>query len=324
MVAAVAALRQVLEQRFPDAVPPAYRTAPQVATGIAKLDRILPGGGLPRGRLAAWIAGGAATAILRAACEAVDGRGERAVWVNGAGTVAGAGWGQGPYLVRPGEKSRRCSVLKSCSAPAASGWWYSLVCGWEMWKRFGCPGQYAREVVPPWCSAEAFPPRGSACLRAYVRRTFAGGWTPGVHPRRWRRSSFTSVRLPWGGVRTLTFGYLSCTMTFVCLWSPDWRTGVGPTPELAERLLEVAPRVRVEHVVWADARGLPALEVAEALRARIGASTRAGIAATPVAAEVAARGVEGPIAWVEPGTERAFLAPFLLHCLIQTHGCSPC
>lgn len=101
MGAAVAALRQVLEQRFPDAVPPAYRTTTQVATGIAKLDKILPGGGLPRGRLAAWGSGGAATALLRAACEAVDERGERAVWVDGAGTVAGACWASGSYLVRP-------------------------------------------------------------------------------------------------------------------------------------------------------------------------------------------------------------------------------
>lgn len=99
-------------------------------------------------------------------------------------------------------------------------------------------------------------------------------------------------------------------MTFVCLWSPDWRTGVEPAPELAERLLEVVPRIRVKHVVWADARGLPALEIAGQLRARTGASTRAGIAATPVAAEVAARGLENPVTRVEPGTERAFLAPF--------------
>jgi hypothetical protein len=105
MAAAVAALRQVLEQRFPDAIPPAYRTAVQVPTGVAKLDGILPGGGLPRGRVTAWEPGGAAMAMLRAACEAVDGRGERAVWVDGAGTVTGTCWAPGPYLIRPeGEK----------------------------------------------------------------------------------------------------------------------------------------------------------------------------------------------------------------------------
>jgi hypothetical protein len=101
MATAVAALRQLLEQRFPGAVPPARRTALQVATGIAPLDKILPGGGLPRGRLAAWKSGGAATALLRVACEAVDGQGERAVWVDGAGTLAGACWVPGTYLVRP-------------------------------------------------------------------------------------------------------------------------------------------------------------------------------------------------------------------------------
>ena len=101
MSTSLATLRQILEQRFPDAVPPAYRTVPQVATGIAELDRILPGGGLARGRLAAWIPGGAATAVLAGACRRIAARGERVAWVDGAGTVSAPGWISGPYLVRP-------------------------------------------------------------------------------------------------------------------------------------------------------------------------------------------------------------------------------
>lgn len=101
MSSALAALRQILEQRFPDAVPPAHRTQPQLASGIAELDRILPGGGFPRGRLAAWMPGGAATAVLGGACRRIAARGERVAWVDGAGTVSAAGWSSGPYLVRP-------------------------------------------------------------------------------------------------------------------------------------------------------------------------------------------------------------------------------
>ena len=107
----IAALRKLLEQRFPDAIPPAHRISEQVATGIPRLDAILPGGGLPWGRLATWASGGGATAVLSAACRAVTGRGERAVWIDGAGTVAGACWMAGAYLVRPdGEQSAlRCA-----------------------------------------------------------------------------------------------------------------------------------------------------------------------------------------------------------------------
>lgn len=94
-------LRKLLEGRFPDAVPVTYRTAGAVATGLDELDRVLPGGGLPRGRLAAWVPGGGATAVLQAACLAAVGRGERAAWVDGGGLVAGEFWRAGPLLVRP-------------------------------------------------------------------------------------------------------------------------------------------------------------------------------------------------------------------------------
>lgn len=111
MATSILELRQTLERRFPGAVPVTYRTAGAVAMGIGALDHLLPGGGLPRGRLAVWAPGGGATAVLRAACGAVVGRGERAAWVDGAGTVAGAFWRPGPLLLRPagGREALECA-----------------------------------------------------------------------------------------------------------------------------------------------------------------------------------------------------------------------
>jgi hypothetical protein len=99
----LAALRKLLEQRFPDAAPLTHRVARPVATGVPALDRILPGRGLPRGRLTAWTTHGhtgGAMAVMRAACRAVVAAGERSVWIHGAGTV-GPFWKNGPLLVRP-------------------------------------------------------------------------------------------------------------------------------------------------------------------------------------------------------------------------------
>ena len=96
-------LRALLEERFPDALPVRYGSGEGVATGVQALDAVLPSGGLPRGRLTTWAVGGGATALLRAACRAVVARGERAAWVDGHGTVAGAAWHAGPALFRPGE-----------------------------------------------------------------------------------------------------------------------------------------------------------------------------------------------------------------------------
>jgi hypothetical protein len=109
MPASVAALRALIQQRFPDAAPltGGAQTSDGVATGIAALDRLLPNHGLPRGRLSVWTPLGAATAILRSACHAVVLSGERAVWIDTDNTVAGTFWSQSSsslYLVRP--KSR--------------------------------------------------------------------------------------------------------------------------------------------------------------------------------------------------------------------------
>jgi hypothetical protein len=95
------AIRALIEHRFPDATPVTHRTAEPVATGIEALDAILPGHGLPRGRLTVWMPQGGATAVLRAACHTTVAQGERAVWIDGLGTVAGPFWEEGPILVRP-------------------------------------------------------------------------------------------------------------------------------------------------------------------------------------------------------------------------------
>jgi hypothetical protein len=100
MATSLAELRDALARRFPDALPLSCRTALTVAMGIDELDGMLPNGGLPRGRLTVWAPGGGATAVLRAACVTVSGRGERAAWVDAAGTVA-QGWPAEVLLLRP-------------------------------------------------------------------------------------------------------------------------------------------------------------------------------------------------------------------------------
>lgn len=107
-------------------------------------------------------------------------------------------------------------------------------------------------------------------------------------------------------------------MSYVCLWSPGWPTAGGVPPELAASLLGVVPRVVAERrgVVWADVRGLPARQTAEALLAAAGeGGVRAGLAAVPIAAEVAARAGQGALQVVEPGREREYLAPMPLALL---------
>jgi hypothetical protein len=126
--AAVHQLRALIHQRFPDAaplgIPGGAQTTEQVATGIAELDSVLPNGGLPRGRLSVWAPHGGATAILRAACQAVVSAGERAAWIDGDNTVAGAFWADGPYLVRP---ASRLHALRAAEELLRSGGFSLLI-----------------------------------------------------------------------------------------------------------------------------------------------------------------------------------------------------
>jgi len=111
-------LRELIGQRFPDAVPVPRRAVESVATGIAVLDAILPGGGFPRGRLSAWAPRGGATAVLRAACQATLAAGERAVWIDGEGMIAGAFWEPGTILLRP---PTRVHALRTAEVLLRSG-----------------------------------------------------------------------------------------------------------------------------------------------------------------------------------------------------------
>lgn len=118
-------------------------------------------------------------------------------------------------------------------------------------------------------------------------------------------------------------------MTFVSLWIPPDLTGAARGADLAPALLRVAPRVHVgPEVIWADARGLRARPLAEALldllRDEGVDGSRAATAMVPIAAQVAAvhgAGVHGAtvrgddLIEIAPGEDRAFLAPFPLGVL---------
>lgn len=111
-------LRELLGRRFPDALPLPRGRIESVPTGVAALDAILPGGGFPRGRLSAWAPRGGATAVLRAAALATVAAGERAVWIDGDGTVAGAFWEPGPILLR---SPTRVHALRAAEVLLRSG-----------------------------------------------------------------------------------------------------------------------------------------------------------------------------------------------------------
>lgn len=114
-------------------------------------------------------------------------------------------------------------------------------------------------------------------------------------------------------------------MSYVCLWSPSWPTGADFPADLVASLLGCAPRVAVGEraLVWGDARGLHSGKLAEAMLRVAGDygfdDARAGAAATPVAAEVAA--TESAVAGdtrlviVKLGQDRAFIAPYPLAVL---------
>ena len=102
----VAALRALIEQKFPDAVPVTRSIVLPAATGIAELDRALPHGGFPLSRLSICEPRGGATAMLRSACQEAIALGHRAAWIDGARTIAGAFWDNGPLLVRPDGHTR--------------------------------------------------------------------------------------------------------------------------------------------------------------------------------------------------------------------------
>ena len=108
-------------------------------------------------------------------------------------------------------------------------------------------------------------------------------------------------------------------MSYVCLWSPSWPTGADFPADLAASLLGVAPHVAIgeRSLVWGDARGLHGGHLADAML-RVASDygfddARAGVALTPIAAEVAAvhSAIEAdvPFIMVKPGSDASFIAP---------------
>jgi hypothetical protein len=105
-------------------------------------------------------------------------------------------------------------------------------------------------------------------------------------------------------------------MSFVCLSELATTSGSVNPAELALALLERAPKVFVDagQLLWADARGLHARSLAETLLGVLQAqgcrAPRAGVAATAVAARVAALHGSEPITAVPPHGDREWLASF--------------
>lgn len=110
-------------------------------------------------------------------------------------------------------------------------------------------------------------------------------------------------------------------MSYVCLSSPSWSTGEAPAVDFITSLLEHAPRIAVgeRQLIWGDARGLNGAKLAEAM-VRVASDyghddVHAGVALTPVAAEVASTQSNAPLVCVKPGTDASFIAPYPLRVL---------
>ena len=104
-------------------------------------------------------------------------------------------------------------------------------------------------------------------------------------------------------------------MTFLCLHNPSWAK--EPPATLHAPLLSVVPRVAAQgDIVWADIRGLPARDTTERVRnaftahAAIESSVRCAVAATPIAAEVAARHSPQSVTYLRDGYDREFIASY--------------
>lgn len=103
-------------------------------------------------------------------------------------------------------------------------------------------------------------------------------------------------------------------MTYLCVRNEAWR-GDTPVARSHTALLSIVPRISIQgELLWVDLRDLPLRETAErvmrVLRSYDGTPCTAGVAETPIAAEVAGRCTDSDITYVPTGEERAFLAPF--------------
>src|SRR3954452_12430655 len=117
------------------------------------------------------------------------------------------------------------------------------------------------------------------------------------------------MRDRWDGTRIPNYSFRCCTMSYVCLWSPSWPIAADFPADLVASLLGVAPRVAVGErgLVWGDARGLHGAQLAEQML-RVASDygfddVHAGVALTPVAAEVAATQSTTPLVVVKLGQD---------------------
>jgi hypothetical protein len=124
-----------------------------------------------------WAPRGGATAILRAACLAVVASGERSAWIDGSGTMAGAFWTDGPYLVRPGT---RIHALRAAEELLRSG-------GFSLLVLTGCETEGTEAVRLGRAARE-----GGTALVAVSEHTAMASLRMASHllHYRWRRSPF--------------------------------------------------------------------------------------------------------------------------------------
>ena len=108
-------------------------------------------------------------------------------------------------------------------------------------------------------------------------------------------------------------------MTYICLWSPDWKS--KPLERMAAAALKIVPRVAVDSgkgIIWADGKSLEITVICQDLETVISEQTPAplqlGVSAIPIGAEVAARyrgqgGKSIPaVTQIPAGSERQFLS----------------
>ena len=238
--ASIAALRALIEQRFPDAAPLTGRRADHRAGGHRnrRARPVLPNGGLPRGRLSVWAPHGGADGHpsrrlprrrRRRRTRGLDRRRQHR-----GRRVLGA---DGPYLVRP---TSRLHALRAAEELLRSGGFSLLVLagaepqGTETVRLTRAAREGGTALVTVGSSASMASLRlTSRLLRYRWRRTPFGD----PAERRGRHRARQRAEPP-AGAPTPTFPFRSCIMSYVCLWSPSWPTGADFPADLVASLLD--------------------------------------------------------------------------------------
>ena len=103
----------LLKQQLADLLDPPRPAAPGLPTGLEALDEVLPGGGLPRGRLTEIVgpSGSGKTTLVRGMVERVAADGGWVAYIDAARTLDPRDWAhlgerQGVWMIRPREGAR--------------------------------------------------------------------------------------------------------------------------------------------------------------------------------------------------------------------------